>query len=1161
MDNPTNFMVGKVTDDLSTLRSNYRDKARENDVEFTSEDLEDFESEVMNAREEAQDEGIDMDDKEAIGEFFRNVFGEEPDAEENQDSEDSMDEPDEDFDYWSRVDDTDYVFEWRHDNQDVQVVVERTGDTSWSARVIESGDVTEEIVEDMLDPQKAMFRAIAWIEDNDEKFEDESEEDKNESEDSGSDSEVVLLDDVKGLGSAGSIVAVDNEIKTSLQNDDAISMNEFSRVVLEDRDYARVNNDGELYEFYFGDYTVELRAEDGEFVMVGEIIQDYNDDNPDAKFKKKDKVSHQDFSDAINSFDGKTAIRTDNKYLVTSTFSKFERYTEEEEEDDENEVEVDDDLQDAIVNVVKRGHKKGREGMTKGAIKGRVESQELNEEVSDGDMDEALEVLLRDGVMFEPKKDHYALVGVEVADDEESFNPETIPYAVFKGRSDDLIHRYEGFHVEDGELQVDDLQEYSTFNRKLVVEADDLKFEVLYRHNWKIRILESGSVDYDVVTPDDLGREGKLLNMVGEKDFMDLVEESDLYFTTGYDDDEMIFIWDDVSLSWNVEDDDYSGQPFSSEYISRLYDDFEERAVDEFVEYVAEGWFENRENYSEVKEAFRGWKEENFSAGSDGSKSEVDYNDLFSKISSDVSGDQREFAENVLEIVDKYDLDKDVKIADDLIVENTSGLKYASVQFRSGKVVGFQYNPKKYNDASSRQRTHTVFHEASHFLYKRHNRDFYDQLIDILESEGMWNDEAQKFVEEDIRTNADYLTPSSIFDDYDGLTQERADSFIGKYNKMRGLVERDFETDRWEGLSGSIVITGEGNTYQVLVGRGRGKSRLVIADLDLRNREFSVKESEYWVYIESIDKDGNIEFGKLSTDFAKASEQLENSQERVKDARRERRFAKKSMDEDAVSELTSMGIMVSKKGGKLLNEDIVKQIKDLESPPMYVNPDVVSFVKHGIRSNDIKYDNIRMTGSIPRFLGTDGEYYGAFDGGETLTLPESNAEILVNRGNAKYINESSDEEEKSIDRIVKVGDNKVDDVFQDYHNLVNMGVKDLNKRLEGSCRKKASGSDRDEHIRRNKFILNTDKSDWGEEKVPKKFALDPDDSPAKSRLVVHQAERTVQFGKRHLGQLKNESIVIDEDGCFNPRVEGLRNWAIDPMMIEGFSVDEDMRES
>ena len=49
------------------------------------------------------------------------------------------------------------------------------------------------------------------------------------------------------------------------------------------------------------------------------------------------------------------------------------------------------------------------------------------------------------------------------------------------------------------------------------------------------------------------------------------------------------------------------------------------------------------------------------------------------------------------------------------------------------------------------------------------------------------------------------------------------------------------------------------------------------------------------------------------------------------------------------------------------------------------------------------YVKIQILSEVPEFMGTDLESYGPFDAGEEVKVPEDNAEILVNRGNAEEL--------------------------------------------------------------------------------------------------------------------------------------------------------------
>ena len=49
------------------------------------------------------------------------------------------------------------------------------------------------------------------------------------------------------------------------------------------------------------------------------------------------------------------------------------------------------------------------------------------------------------------------------------------------------------------------------------------------------------------------------------------------------------------------------------------------------------------------------------------------------------------------------------------------------------------------------------------------------------------------------------------------------------------------------------------------------------------------------------------------------------------------------------------------------------------------------------------YVEVKILSDVPEFMGTDLESYGPFEEGEEVKIPDDNAEILVNRGNAEEI--------------------------------------------------------------------------------------------------------------------------------------------------------------
>lgn len=57
------------------------------------------------------------------------------------------------------------------------------------------------------------------------------------------------------------------------------------------------------------------------------------------------------------------------------------------------------------------------------------------------------------------------------------------------------------------------------------------------------------------------------------------------------------------------------------------------------------------------------------------------------------------------------------------------------------------------------------------------------------------------------------------------------------------------------------------------------------------------------------------------------------------------------------------------------------------------------------KENDTEdgYVMVRILSDVPEFMGTDLESYGPFEEGEEVKIPDDNAEILVNRGNAEEL--------------------------------------------------------------------------------------------------------------------------------------------------------------
>ena len=59
-------------------------------------------------------------------------------------------------------------------------------------------------------------------------------------------------------------------------------------------------------------------------------------------------------------------------------------------------------------------------------------------------------------------------------------------------------------------------------------------------------------------------------------------------------------------------------------------------------------------------------------------------------------------------------------------------------------------------------------------------------------------------------------------------------------------------------------------------------------------------------------------------------------------------------------------------------------------------------------SSDNSHRRVRMKSDFPEFTGTDLEVYGLYEEGDKPRVPEDNADILVNRGFAEYLDEGGE---------------------------------------------------------------------------------------------------------------------------------------------------------
>lgn len=112
---------------------------------------------------------------------------------------------------------------------------------------------------------------------------------------------------------------------------------------------------------------------------------------------------------------------------------------------------------------------------------------------------------------------------------------------------------------------------------------------------------------------------------------------------------------------------------------------------------------------------------------------------------------------------------------------------------------------------------------------------------------------------------------------------------------------------------------------------------------------------------------------------------------------------------DRVEEVTEGSAKTERTGEKVETEieddreepsDTVQEKQD--EPEKEDTEEVENTEESGKEAED-GYEIVEITSEVPEFMGTDLEAYGPFEEGEEAEIPEDNAEILVNRGNAEKV--------------------------------------------------------------------------------------------------------------------------------------------------------------
>ena len=97
---------------------------------------------------------------------------------------------------------------------------------------------------------------------------------------------------------------------------------------------------------------------------------------------------------------------------------------------------------------------------------------------------------------------------------------------------------------------------------------------------------------------------------------------------------------------------------------------------------------------------------------------------------------------------------------------------------------------------------------------------------------------------------------------------------------------------------------------------------------------------------------------------------------------------------------TEKGLSQEKGENKTDNtEEITKEASDEDNS----SQENTSEEKDDSKEAKDGYSHVKIKSGVPEFMGTDLEAYGPFEAGEEVEVPDDNAEILINRGNAESL--------------------------------------------------------------------------------------------------------------------------------------------------------------
>ena len=130
--------------------------------------------------------------------------------------------------------------------------------------------------------------------------------------------------------------------------------------------------------------------------------------------------------------------------------------------------------------------------------------------------------------------------------------------------------------------------------------------------------------------------------------------------------------------------------------------------------------------------------------------------------------------------------------------------------------------------------------------------------------------------------------------------------------------------------------------------------------------------------------------------FRETKELFEQHRDRLSEAE----TSKAPEDEFSPSEDTIAETEEKEASEKIQPEDIEDEPEKTEKNAEN-NPEADERPEEEPEDIEDGYQKVKIVSGVPEFMGTDLESYGPYDEGDKAVIPEDNAEILVNRGNAE----------------------------------------------------------------------------------------------------------------------------------------------------------------